>query len=100
MTQMIVIMAVKLRRGLLVGLEEVRRLNALTIMQENALDEMSFAMCLGRDEDQMQSLLTKGSKKKIPDGLARLMEQTFSKPNLWLDQGDQEAAGPSYDLFG
>ncbi len=81
-------------------IEEIRRLNALAIMQENALDEMSFAMCLGRDEDQMQALLAQASKKKISDGLARLMEQTFSKPNLWLDQGDQEQAGPSYDLFG
>ena len=69
-------------------------------MQENALDEVSFAMCLGKEEDQMMDLLSSHSKKKIGDALARLMEQTFSKPRLWLDRSELENAGPSYDLFG
>jgi len=83
-----------------VELADIRRLNAVAIMQENALDEMSFAMCLGKDEDQILDLLSSGSKKKIGDALARLMEQTFSKPKQWLDQGELEGEGPSYDLFG
>lgn len=85
-----------------VTLAEVRRKNALEIMQENALDELSFAMCLGKDEGQIAAMLEEGSKKVISDSLARLMEQTFSKPKLWLDAGadGEEGAGPSYDLFG
>jgi len=83
-----------------VELADIRRLNAVAIMQENALDEVSFAMCLGKDEDQILALLSNDSKKKIGDALARLMEQTFSKPKLWLDQGELENAGPSFDLFG
>ncbi len=88
---------------IIVNLSEIRRRNACVIMQENALDELSFAMCLGKDEEQMNGLLMDASKKKINDGLARLMEQTFSKPKLWLDQGATDEAGqqgPSYDLFG
>ena len=86
-------------------LAEVRRLNALAIMRENALDEMSFALCLGKDEDQIAALLAEGTNKKIGDALARLMEQSFSKPKLWLDQGqgsadDGSSGGPSFDLFG
>ncbi len=85
-----------------VDLVEVRRLNALVIMQENALDELSFASCLGVDERQMELMLGKGAKKKIADNLARLMEQTFSKSVYWLDQGGdgQGASGSSFDLFG
>jgi len=83
-------------------LAEIRRTNASTIMLENALDETSFALCLGKDEEQIVSLLAPNSKKAIPDALARLMEQTFSKPKLWLDsaEGDAQSSGPSFDLFG
>ena len=87
-------------------LAEVRRQNALNIMQENALDELSFALCLGVDEDKMAAMLHFSTKKKISDGLARTIEQTFSKPAMWLDGdfsgGDDghSASGPSYDLFG
>ncbi|MFT6259843.1 MAG: hypothetical protein ACJA0E_000513 [Bermanella sp.] len=81
---------------------EIRRINASELMKENALDELSFALCLGIDESQMLELLTDKSTKKISDSLARLMEQTFSKPGLWLDQANLEGAGtgPSFDLFG
>lgn len=83
-------------------LAEIRRKNASTIMLENALDELSFAMCLGKDEEQIAALLAPNSKKVISDSLARLMEQTFSKPKLWLDSagGETQSSGPSYDLFG
>ena len=82
-------------------LAEIRRKNAAAIMLENALDELSFAMCLGKDEAQVAALLSPNSKKAIPDSLARLMEQTFSKPKLWLDHGDDtQDQGPSFDLFG
>jgi hypothetical protein len=84
-----------------VTLFEIRRINASKLMKENALDELSFALCLGVDESQMIGLLSDNSSKKISDSLARTMEQTFSKPSLWLDQtaiGD--GAGPSFDLFG
>jgi len=83
-------------------LAEIRRHNASTIMLENALDELSFAMCLGKDEEQISALMAPNSKKAISDSLARLMEQTFSKPKLWLDTapGDASSSGPSYDLFG
>lgn len=83
-------------------LAEIRRTNASTIMLENALDEVSFALCLGKDEAQITALMAPSSKKVISDALARLMEQTFSKPNLWMDteQGDAQNSEPSYDLFG
>jgi hypothetical protein len=85
-----------------VNLSDIRRVNALEIIKENALDELSFALCLGKDEDQMVALLVDGSSKKISDSLARTIEQTFSKPSLWLDQSaaDGSASGPSFDLFG
>lgn len=87
--------------GVGVDLAEIRRLNALAIMRENALDEMGFALCLGKEEAFMESVLALGTSKKINDALARLMEQTFSKPNLWLDHKEGRGqAGPSFDLFG
>lgn len=79
---------------------ETRRNNAIAIMKENALDEVEFALCLGREEAEISSILSPNGKK-ISDSLARLMEQTFSKPKLWLDQGaDGQGEGPSFDLFG
>jgi hypothetical protein len=83
-----------------VELFEIRRLNAVKVMQENALDELSFALCLGKDEEHMVDILAQSEKGHINDALARLMEQTFSKPKLWLDQMEQEGTGPSFDLFG
>ncbi|MGR6873714.1 hypothetical protein ACU6U9_15695 [Pseudomonas sp. HK3] len=82
------------------GLDEIRRKNAIEIMHENALDELSFAMCLGKDESQITTLMLPNSKKSISDSLARLMEQTFSKPNLWLDHEDGDEQAPSFDLLG
>lgn len=84
-------------------LNEVRRQNALEIMKENALDEVGLALCLGVDESQLASMLAVGARKKISDSLARQIEQTFSKPAMWMDHGasnQEEGAGPSFDLFG
>ena len=80
----------------------MRRQNALKVMKENALDEVGLALCLGVDEGQLTAMLAEGSRKKISDPLARQIEQTFSKPAMWMD-GDidgETAAGPSFDLFG
>ena len=79
---------------------DVRRKNAMALMQENALDELSFALCLGIDESQIEALLASNSKKKISDSLARLMEQTFSKSVFWLDEGETSSTASGYDLFG
>lgn len=82
------------------GLSETRRSNAVALMQENALDELSFALCLGLDEGQLSALLADSSKKKISDSLARLMEQTFSKSVFWLDEGEGASTASGFDLFG
>lgn len=79
---------------------DVRRKNAVALMQENALDELSFALCLGIEESQIEALLATNSKKKISDSLARLMEQTFSKSVFWMDEGEASGAASGYDLFG
>jgi len=86
-----------------VDLAEARRQNAIELMKENALDEMGLALCLGKDEDQITAMLAQDSARKINDGLARQMEQTFSKPSMWLDKGasgQSSDGGPSFDLFG
>ncbi len=82
------------------NLSEVRRQNALALMKENALDELAFALCLGKEERSIQLLLAEDAAKSISDSLARLMEQTFSKPSRWLDQAGDTDTGPSFDLLG
>lgn len=79
--------------------KESRFQQAQTLMLENAIGVMELAACLGVDEDKMEAMVGEGAKKKIPDALARQMEQTFSKPAGWLDQGSGDS-GISYDLFG
>ncbi len=86
--------------GVFVNLSDVRRNNAVALMQENALDELSFALCLGLEESQVLVLLEGKAKKKIGDSLARLMEQTFSKSVFWLDEEQGGSASTGYDLFG
>ncbi len=83
-------------------LNDLRRQNALEVMKENALDEVGFALCLGVDESQLAAMLTSGSRKKISDALARQIEQTFSKPAMWMDVdvNNDASSGPSFDLFG
>ena len=67
------------------------------LLSENALSEEDFAYCLGIEPSQAEALCT--GRKKLTVGLARQIEQTFSKPAHWLEaEGDQ--GGPNYDLFG
>lgn len=67
-------------------------------MQENALDVALMAACLAVDETLLQAMLAERPTRKIPDALARTMEQTFSKPLGWLDCVDD--GGIAYDLLG
>lgn len=69
-----------------------------TLLAENAISAEEFANCLGIEVVQAEAICS--GKKKLSKSLARQIEQTFSKPHLWLDMGDDEAKGPSYDLFG
>jgi len=78
--------------------QEVRRQRVQELMLENALDVETLAACLGVDEDKLDAMVGEGAKRKISDSLARQMEQTFSKPQGWLDQGDD--GGITFDLFG
>ncbi|WP_420591278.1 hypothetical protein [Bacterioplanoides sp.] len=68
------------------------------LMLENALDVETMAACLGVDEVKLEAMIGESAKRKIPDSLAQQMEQTFSKPQGWLDQGDD--GGITFDLFG
>ena len=76
----------------------VRRQRCALLMQENALDVSLMAACLALDESVLLAMLADRPTRKIPDQLARVMEQTFSKPLGWLDQTDD--GGIAYDLFG
>jgi plasmid maintenance system antidote protein VapI len=71
---------------------------AQELMLENALDVATMAACLGVDEAKLENMIGLQAKRKIPDSLAQQMEQTFSKPQGWLDQGDD--GGITFDLFG
>jgi len=68
------------------------------LMLENALDVETMAACLGVDEVKLEAMIGESAKRKIPDSLAQQMEQTFSKPQGWLDRGDD--GGITFDLFG
>ncbi|GGY53850.1 hypothetical protein GCM10011297_28200 [Bacterioplanes sanyensis] len=78
--------------------QDMRWHKAQQLLDENALDVATMAACLGQAEDKLEGMLGADPRRAIPDKLARLMEQTFSKPEGWLDQGDD--GGISYDLFG
>ena len=80
------------------GEQNVRWQRVQELMLENALDVETLAACLGVDEDKLGAMVGEGAKRKIADSLARQMEQTFSKPQGWLDQGDD--GGITFDLFG
>lgn len=67
------------------------------LLAENALTEEAFAYCMGIEPEQALALCS--GRKKLSATLARQIEQTFSKPVYWLDT-DDNAGGPSYDLFG
>lgn len=65
-------------------LSAVRRANSQVIMRENAIDALEFALCLGLTESQVDRLMD-GQGREIGEKLARQIEQTFNKPNGWLD---------------
>lgn len=88
-------------------MEKQRWQKAQQLMLENALDIEGFAACLGKDSAQLIKMVGDvesacAGSKKISDGLARLMEQTFSKPLGWMDSGlaKSSQADISFDLFG
>jgi plasmid maintenance system antidote protein VapI len=68
------------------------------LLTENAISVEEFANCMGIDLSLAEAIC-QGSKK-ISKSLARQIEQTFSKPNLWLEIDDDNNGGPNYDLFG
>lgn len=87
--------------GCALDIREIRRLNAIVLMHENALDPLGLASCLGLEEDSMLAMLQVDGKKTISEKIARIMEQTFSKPDRWMDGApEQGASAINYDLFG
>lgn len=75
-----------------------RQQQAQLLMRENAISVMELAACLGTDEKKLEAMVGEQATKALTDALARLMEQTFSKPSGWLDSA--EDGGISFDLFG
>lgn len=78
--------------------QDVRWHRAQELLLENALDVETMAACLGQDETRLNAIIGEKPTKKMPDSLAALMEQTFSKPKGWMDQSDD--GGITFDLFG
>jgi len=76
----------------------IRRQQAKILMRENAIGVEELAACLGHDEKKLKSMLDDNATKPLTDSIARLMEQTFSKPKGWMDS--VEDGGISFDLFG
>lgn len=69
----------------------------MQLLEENAIGEEEFANCLGISVDVTVELLS--GRKILKKTLARKIEQTFSKPENWLDSHLDNQAG-DYDLFG
>lgn len=61
------------------------------ILSENAIGIEEFAYCLGIEPALAKSLSS--GKKKLTKSLARQIEQTFSKPNQWLDIDEESDQG-------
>ena len=76
----------------------IRQQQAQLLMRENAISMMELAACLGLDEKKLEAMIGEKSSRQLTDSLARLMEQTFSKPAGWMDSA--EDGGISFDLFG
>jgi len=74
---------------------QIEKLNIL--LSENAISVEEFANCIGLDLKQARALCD--GTKKLSKSLARQIEQTFSKPSMWLDTNGSDD-GPNYDLFG
>ena len=78
--------------------QDVRWHKAQELLLENALDTPTMAACLGQDEAKVQAMMGDKPTRTINDALAEQMEQTFSKPQGWMDQSGE--GGLTYDLFG
>lgn len=78
--------------------KEIRQQQAQLLMRENAIDILELAACLGLDENKLETMVGEKPTRQLTDVLARLMEQTFSKPAGWMDSS--EDGGISFDLFG
>lgn len=76
----------------------IRQQQAQLLMRENAISIMELAACLGLDENKLDAMVGETPSRPLTDTLARLMEQTFSKPAGWMDSA--EDGGISFDLFG
>lgn len=76
----------------------IRQQQAQLLMRENAIGIMELAACIGQDEAKLATMVGDNPSKPLTDTLARLMEQTFSKPAGWMDSA--EDGGISFDLFG
>lgn len=76
----------------------IRQQQAQLLMRENAIGVMELAACIGLDENKLETMVGEKATKALPDSAARLMEQTFSKPQGWMDS--EEDGGISFDLFG
>ena len=80
------------------NLHLVRKNNIQVLLLENAIGVEEFANCLAVDIDNMAKRLA-SEQGKIPDKLARQIEQTFSKPAFWLDAGSSNER-VQFDLLG
>ncbi len=76
----------------------IRQQQAQQLMRENAIGMLELAACLGQDEAKLATMVGDQPTRALTDALARLMEQTFSKPVGWLDAA--EDGGIRFDLFG
>lgn len=69
------------------------------IIDENALELIDFANCLGITEARAKAICC--GEKPLSATLARQIEQTFFKPYRWLDiEAEGQPEGPENDLFG
>lgn len=76
----------------------IRQQQAQLLMRENAISVLELAACIGQDEDRLAAMVGEKPSRQLPDAIARLMEQTFSKPVGWMDSNTD--GGISFDLFG
>jgi len=80
-------------------LDQQRKKNTLEVMRENAIGMEELAYCLGKEPENLQKII-EADQSRFNDALARQIEQTFSKPKFWLDQGEGLTGNQNFDLFG
>jgi len=80
------------------NIKVIRQQQAQILMRENAISIMELALCMGQDEGKLAAMVGDNPSRSLSDSLARVMEQTFSKPAGWMDNA--EDGGISFDLFG